>query len=132
MCLLQTCSCKVLCGKLSREQANDDVRKKMDVFAELGAKSISSRDPGPPPPLSTDPPAPESLSEGPPTAPLLVVLPSSLSHADLGFDEVLGDAIASMSGCRGFTHLPASRRGAQKSSWEELSFMRCQAWAQGH
>ena len=29
-----------LCGKISREQADDDVRKTMDAFAELGAKDI--------------------------------------------------------------------------------------------
>lgn len=27
-----------LCGKISREQADDDVRKTMEVFAQLGSK----------------------------------------------------------------------------------------------
>lgn len=31
-------SLKNLCGKLSKEQAEDDVRKTMEVFAELGSK----------------------------------------------------------------------------------------------
>lgn len=31
-------SLRNLCGKINREQANDDVRKTMEVFAEIGAK----------------------------------------------------------------------------------------------
>lgn len=31
-------SLRNLCGKINREQADDDVRKTMEVFAEIGAK----------------------------------------------------------------------------------------------